>query len=247
MDFLVPRLMDVSAEPSTQPCRILPKGVHVVVKTDGTVKKRAITDPAAERRKACQVSKDIWKVFTLEQLREEMLIDKGSGTKGIFSKKGPPGEDSINNCMCPDLFANFSYGSLSELAEQGDILLSAGIPVDCEMDDFEKYFEQYSIDVRELWYTECLLSSEGGELDPMGCFGFKHNPDRFSRLNYLKQELIDKIAIRRQDEINWTPWALEMRRRAEAFRDRRRATGMSGRYYSLRERRSPRDTCRQGR
>ena len=87
MDFLVPRLMDESAEPSTQPCRILPKGAHVVVKTDGTVKKRAITDPAAERRKACQVSKDIWKVFTLEQLREEMRISKGSGAKGIFSKK----------------------------------------------------------------------------------------------------------------------------------------------------------------
>ena len=233
IEFVVPRLMETSAEPSTQPCRILPKGVHVVVKADGTVKKRAITDPAAERRKACQVSKDIWKVFTLEQLREEMLIDKGSGAKGIFSKKGPPGLDSINNCMCPDLFANFSYGSLSELAEQGDILLSAGIPVDCEMDDFEKYFEQYSIDVRELWYTECLLSSEGGELDPMGCFGFKHNPDRFSRLNYLKQELIDRIAIRRQDEINWTPWSPEMRRKAEAFRDSRRAMGMSGRYYSL--------------
>jgi hypothetical protein len=140
MDFVVPRLMEASAEPSTQPCRILPKGVHVVVKADGTVKKRAITDPAAERRKACQVSKDIWKVFTLEQLREEMLISKGSGTKGIFSKKGPLGLDSINNCMCPDLFANFSYGSLSELAEQGDILLYAGIPVDCEIDDFEKYF-----------------------------------------------------------------------------------------------------------
>ena len=68
-------------------------------------------------------------------------FSKGSGTKGIFSKKGPLGEDSINDYMCPERFANFSYGSFSELAEQGDILLSARILVDCEMDGFEKYFE----------------------------------------------------------------------------------------------------------
>ena len=100
-----------------------------------------------------------------------MLISKGSGMKGVFFKKGPPGEDSINNCMCSELFANFNYGSLSELAEQGDILLSVGILVDCEMDDFEKYFEQYSVDVQELWYTECLIRSEGGELDRWGASG----------------------------------------------------------------------------
>ena len=236
MDFVVPRLLDTSYQPSTQPCRVQPKGVHKSVKPGGKVKKRAITDPAAERMKACQISENIWKVFTLQQLRDEMIISKGNGggsSKGIFSKKGPPGVDSINNCMCPELFANFNYGSLSELAEQGDILLSADIPVDCNMDDFEAYFEQYSVDVRELWYTECLISSAGGELDPMGCFGYKHNPDRFSRLNYLKQELIDRIAEKRQEEIVWTPWSSEMRDKAEKFRSSRRAMGASGRYYSL--------------
>jgi hypothetical protein len=51
-----------------------------------------------------------------------------------------------------------------------------------------------------VWYTECLLSNK--RLDPMGCFDYTHNPDRFSRLNYLKQELIDNIAYSRQDKIN---------------------------------------------
>ena len=136
MNFVVLRLTTF-AEPSTQPCRIHPKGVHTVTKASGKVKKRAITDPVAERHKACQIRNDIWKVFILQHFRDEMISSEGSGTKGLFSKKGgPPGEDSTNNCMYPELFGGIPMH---------------GIPVDCEMDDFEKYFEQYSIDVRELW------------------------------------------------------------------------------------------------
>ena len=230
--FAVPRLLPTRQEPEGQPTRNHPKSVHVTPK-----KRRGITDPAAERRTMVQVLKDVWQSFTLKELRANLarpapgLAAWDDPRAGHTRAKGPPGLDSINNCMDESLFAEFEYGSLRKFGEQLDILQSSGLAVDHLLEDFEAQYEQFPLDWLEHWYASQLVSTHGSNTDPRGCFGYMHLPDRLNRFNYMTSELVAADLDEEQQTICWTPWSTVTRARALRFGVERRAMGASGRYY----------------
>jgi hypothetical protein len=229
--FAVPRLLPTQTEPEGQPTRLHPKSVHIE-----TRKRRGITDPAAERRKMVQVMRNVWQSFTLAELREHFAraTDVSHHIGGDRMRaKGPPGLDSINNRMDPSLMADFEYGSLRAFGEQMDVLQSSGMPVDHLLEDFEAQYEQFPLDWLEQWYATQLVSHQGSNTDPRGCFGYMHLPDRLNRYNYLTAELVDKDLEEEQQNICWTPWSEDTKRRALTFTAQRRKISASGKFYCM--------------
>ena len=165
--FAVPRLLPNKTKPAGMPSRIHPKSVHVTAQ-----KRRGVTDLAATRKKMVRIATNVWKAYTMKELRKELMEVRTShltsGPPGLidadmkdiagverrervleYSRKGPPGDDSINACMSANLFADFDYGTVRALGEQMDILQSSGLPVDHILEDFEAHYEQFPIDFME--------------------------------------------------------------------------------------------------
>jgi hypothetical protein len=232
-EFAVPRLLPTRTEPEGQPIRKHPKSVHVE-----PTKRRGITDPAAERRKMVQVTKDVWKSFTVAELRANLtqpmpgLMDwEDPRSRANQRAKGPPGEDSINACMDESLFAEFEYGSLRRFGEQMDVLQSSGLAVDHILEDFSAQYEQFPLDFMEHWYSTQMVSAHGSNGDPRGCFGYMHLPDRLNRFNYMTSELVSKDLDEEQRNMCWTPWSMQTRSLAMRFVEDRRAIGGCGKVY----------------
>ena len=146
------------------------------------------------------------------------------------SKKGAPGEDSIN-ANIPDSGVEFEYGSVRRFGQQVDILRSSGVAIDLWFEDFSAWYEQFPVANTDHWYCGQMVSTRA-ETDVRGCFGYKHYPERTNRFNYAIEELISRRQRRAQEQFlntgSWAPWSAEMRARTVAFVHRRRSLGFSG-------------------
>jgi hypothetical protein len=185
MEYDPPRASAERPWPHHWPSRLLPKGCVRQEKDDGRVKFRETTDAGA-LREAMERMRE-YKHET-SRLHIDNMIEKIENLK----KKAPPGTDSPNGTMDIDIVPDFLWGSVDKFGEQVDILVSAGVPVECTMYDFSAYYLLFPRAAEEQWFCEETVSSAGPHVAHRCQFGFRELPHLLNRFAYVVLQLIER-------------------------------------------------------
>ena len=118
--------------------------------------------------------------------------------KTVMSRKGKPGDDSVNACI-PWTIERCKYASFSKYLQALDVLISSGLEVITIHDDFASYYELFALGEFDKWYSGQIVSAEGSDQGLRCEFGISHLPDYLNRSNFMMCEVIDSRAQERDD------------------------------------------------
>ena len=149
-----------------------------------------------------------------------------------FRRKGRSGQHSYNVGVSSERLLDIDYAAFDAFTVALDILASSGVEVDIVVDDFRAWYPQWPMANTEHHLNSQIICSAGMEVNPRPNFGAKHFPERTNRGNFATSEILSDTLHEKQSQIEWTPWAPEVRKAVEAFIQARLRLGASGHIFT---------------
>jgi hypothetical protein len=84
------------------------------------------------------------------------------------------------------------YSSFRAFLLALDILVTSGVAVDTEHDDFDSYYELFALGEFDKWYSAQIVSAGGSDQGIRCEFGISHLPDALNRANFMMCDLVHR-------------------------------------------------------